>query len=212
MPLRGVSLAALLALASCSSSSSGNGDASGTGGAASGSGAPDAATSGGGGSTGGGSYGGGGAGGTPSVCSDPAYPQMCPMRGEVPAICWSAGTACSTIVKCGDQFRSCNSPTATYDCASNACVVSGSTEDGGTSSCAEPYPRFCPGKGDVPAICWSKNTVCSTIGRCGNDFKSCELAGFHFSCGDNKCVADTATDAGATPADATVDSSSATHD
>jgi len=127
------------------------------------------------------------------------------MRGEVPAICWSAGTDCSTIAKCGDQFKSCTAANAHYDCTEMRCVFGNSTGDGGTSACGDPaFPVSCPARGDVPALCWSAGTVCSTLVRCGNDFKSCLAPGYHFSCTENKCVADgtgAPADAGATPTD-----------
>jgi hypothetical protein len=197
-----------LALAACSSSSGGNtgdgavgqtGGVTGGGGAAgnpglagspgSGSPATDASVpSGGGGMSGG--YGGAGGGGTPSTCSDPAFPMSCPARNDVPSICWSAGTLCSTIAKCGDQYFSCITPNTHYDCTEKRCVYDAAGVDGGVE-CGDPnFPVPCPAVGDVPKLCWTRNTVCSTLVRCGNDFKSCQAAGFRFSCTELKCVPD----------------------
>jgi hypothetical protein len=194
--------------ASCGGSSGGShGDALGGGGApgpdgAAGSGPPsgsaatDASAPTGG--PGGGYGGSGGGGGTPSACSDPAYPVSCPAHGDVPAICWSPGTDCSTLTKCGDQFRSCTSATSHFDCAAMRCI-SAAESDGGTG-CGDPaYPVACPAHGDVPDLCWSSGTICSTIGRCGNDFKSCLGAGYHFDCTVQRCVADSTTPSDAAP-------------
>jgi len=203
--------------AACSGSSGGSqkdalgqvGATGGDGAAGSGPGAGNAATdasvprgSGSGGSGGGG--GGGSGGGTPSPCPDPSFPVSCPARNDVPAICWSAGTECSTIAKCGDQFRSCTSPNARYDCAEMRCVSSSSSGDGGVE-CGDPsFPVSCPATSDVPKLCWSPGTVCSTIGRCGNEFKSCLAAGYRFSCSEQKCVQGPASDGGAAIPDASV--------
>jgi hypothetical protein len=223
---------AMLVWASCGGSSGGSpGDALGTGGVTGGGGtggppSGSAATGGSGpgatgGSTGGG-YGGtsggsggtsggyGGSGGTPSVCSDPAYPKYCPATPDVPAICWSAGTECSTITKCGNDYRSCLSPNFRYDCAANSCVSSTVGDGGVVAQCPDMlYPVACPAKGDVPALCWSPGTICSTLNRCGNDFKSCQAAGYTFSCTANMCVPDSAPppDAGVA-ADASADAAS----
>jgi hypothetical protein len=147
---------------------------------------------------------------------------QCPaIPPDVPAICWSAGTACSTITKCGDQFRSCNDPAFHYDCASNTCVKPTSGDGGAVADCPDMlYPVACPSRGDVPALCWSAGTICSTINRCGNDFKSCQAAGYTFSCTANMCLRDSTLppDAGVTadaaaPADASSpDASADAHD
>jgi hypothetical protein len=207
-----LSCAAVL-LVACSSSKSGGqqggvGDGSTTfgGDGAAGSGPPsgtaagDAGVPSGGGT--GGAYGGGaGAGGTPSPCPDPNFPVSCPGLGDVPALCWSAGTACSSVAHCGNDFRSCTSASAHFDCAQMTCV-SGSTADGGVE-CGDPaFPVSCPAVGDVPKLCWSAGTICSTIGRCGNDFKSCLMSGYHYSCATQACVLDTSTDAGVAAPDA----------
>jgi hypothetical protein len=184
-----------LALAACSGSSGGTASDAGPGGvtgaggsgggAGSGSPAADASAS-------------GGGGGTPSPCPDPAFPRECPALGGVPSLCWSAGTDCSTIAKCGDQFRSCTSANAHYDCAEMRCVVSGGG-DGGLE-CGDPaFPVSCPATSEVPQLCWSAGTACSTISRCGSDFKSCLAPGFHFSCADQRCVPDTGSPADAAP-------------
>jgi len=198
---------AVLAWASCGGSSGGNsGNTGGSGGASPGDGAAgnappagnaatDASATGStGGSTGGGyggspgGYGGSG-GGTPSPCMDPAYPVSCPANNGVPAICWSAGTDCSTLTKCGDQFRSCLSASTHFDCTQMTCVPNAGVDAG--PECGDPsYPVPCPERGDVQKLCWSNGTICSTISRCGNDFKSCKAAGFHFDCTQQRCVAD----------------------
>jgi hypothetical protein len=122
----------------------------------------------------------------------------------VPAICWSAGTNCSSITKCGDQFRSCTSPNATYSCAEMRCEFTSSSGDGGVTECGDPaFPVACPATAEVPRLCWSPGTICSTLNRCGNDFKSCLAAGYKFSCTEMRCVPDTSApgpDAGTTPA------------
>jgi hypothetical protein len=133
----------------------------------------------------GGSYGGGGggAGGTPSPCQDPMFPVSCPGLNEVPALCWSAGTDCSTLTKCGNDFKSCTSPGAHFDCTQMTCVGPAGME------CGQPeFPVSCPGLDDVPKLCWSAGTVCSTISRCGNDFKSCVSPGYRFDCTQQRCV------------------------
>lgn len=205
----------ILVLASCSSSSGsspdgaagqggvvggggafGGGGVGGTAGVGSGAGGSgsaqtDASVPGGGGGTG---------GGMSNACPDPKFPVPCPALNAVPALCWSAGTACSTITKCGNDFVSCTSANAHYECAEMHCVLS--VPDGGTE-CGDPtFPVSCPATADVPKLCWSPGTVCSTVGKCGNDFNSCLSAGYHFSCTDHKCVPDTATDGGVTSPDA----------
>jgi hypothetical protein len=131
------------------------------------------------------------------------YPKECPARGDVPAICWSEGTDCSTVTKCGMEFRSCNSSDFRFDCASMTCVSSTAGDGGAVAACSgNAYPVACPAKDDVPALCWSPGTICSTLTRCGNEFKSCQAAGYHFSCTTWMCVPDTAgpaPDAGASP-------------
>jgi hypothetical protein len=228
---------AVLVWASCGGSSGGNtggtlggGGVTGVDGAAgsgppSGSTAGDASPSGGyGGTTGGyggttgGGYGGTGSGGsgyggswggTPSPCMDPAYPVSCPARNDVPAICWSTGTDCSTVTKCGDQFRSCLSASTHFDCAQMTCVPNAGVDGG--AACGPDYPVSCPAKGDVPGLCWSTGTVCSTIGRCGNDFKSCQAAGYHFDCTQQRCLPDSGTPADAGTADAVADATTDAH-
>jgi hypothetical protein len=207
----------MLALASCGGGGSKSSDALGTGGVTGGgaggaggvgSGSPGTggSPSGGGAGGGAGSYGGGGGtgGAAPSPCMDPSFPVSCPMHDGVPASCWSIGTECSTIAKCGDQFRSCTSANAHYDCTEMRCVYNSSTGDGGTE-CGDPsYPVACPAIGEVPKLCWSSGTICSTLTRCGTEFKSCLSAGYHFSCTEQRCVADTggAPDGGPPAADA----------
>jgi hypothetical protein len=129
----------------------------------------------------------------------------CPARGEVPPICWSAGTDCSTVTKCGDQFRSCTSPNARFDCTEMRCITGTSTGDGGLAECGDPtYPVSCPATADVPKLCWTPGTICSTIGRCGNEFKSCQAAGYRFSCTEQKCVPGGADGGAPSTADASV--------
>jgi hypothetical protein len=128
------------------------------------------------------------------------YPVSCPALGDVPAICWSTGTDCSTVTKCGNDFRSCNAPNSHFDCSTMTCVSSTAGDGGAVAQCSGTgFPVACPAKDDVPALCWSPGTVCSTISRCNNEFKSCQAAGYHFSCALFMCVPDTAsaTDAGA---------------
>jgi hypothetical protein len=222
-PFRALFSLTILALAACGGNSSGGtqGDAlgqagaTGTGGAGSGgvgpgSGSPatDASVPSGGGGVSGGYGGSGGAGGgTPSPCPDPKYPASCPARNDVPSICWSAGTICSTIAKCGDQFFSCTTPGAHYDCAEMRCVYDSSGDGGAAVECGDPaFPVSCPAIGDVPKLCWSSGTVCSSLIRCGTEFKSCLASGYRYDCATFKCVpgsnvpvdaASTAPDAGA---------------
>lgn len=185
------------------------------GGAGSGSAATDASVpSGAGGASGGGTGGAGGS--TPSPCSDPKFPVSCAARGDVPAICWSPGTNCSTIAKCGDQFFSCTTPNAHYDCKEMRCVFDNPSGDGGVE-CGDPnFPVSCPAIGDVPKLCWSSGTVCSTLVKCGTEFKSCLAAGYRYDCATAKCVQGSATppDAGSgqAPDAGTVDSASGTVD
>ena len=160
----------------------------GTGGSGVGSPAPDGGSTSGG---GGGTYGGGiGDGGIPSACSDPALPVSCPEHNGVPAtVCWSPGTSCSTIAKCGDQFFSCTSPNAQYDCAQMRCLYTVAGVDGGVE-CGDPaYPVACPGTAEVPQMCWSPGTKCSTLSRCGDhDFRSCIADGYRFNCATSQCL------------------------
>jgi len=127
-------------------------------------------------------------GGAPATCNDPNFPVACPPRGNVPATCWTAGTMCTSITRCGDQLRSCSTAGAYYDCTAMTCLLS--SPDGGVE-CGDPlYPVSCPAKGDVPSLCWTAGTICSTLRRCGNDFRSCLTPGYHFSCEDQRCVPD----------------------
>jgi hypothetical protein len=215
----------MLLLASCGGSSNNKGDGGGqTGGsggfvgggggnagsgtaAPGGSGSPGSTggiTGGGAAGAGGGASGGGGAGmggaggGTPSACPDPKFPVSCPPANGVPAVCWSPGTNCGTIAKCGEQFFSCTSPNAHYDCALMRCEFN-STGDGGATECGDPnFPVACPAIGEVPRLCWSSGTICSTLVRCGTEFKSCLASGYRYDCATAKCVPDT----GTPPADA----------
>lgn len=54
--------------------------------------------------------------------SNPEKPQYCPARGAYSGGCWSATTACSTIVECGEDIYACNSPDRVADCVADQCL------------------------------------------------------------------------------------------
>jgi hypothetical protein len=118
-------------------------------------------------------------------------PLYCPALGDLGWDCWPAGTACTTVTRCSDQPRACNSPTQAFDCASNACIE---------SPCTKPeFPRYCSTRGDVPAACWEKDTRCSTITRCGEKGISCNADHAVPDCALEKCVPACTPAASATP-------------
>jgi hypothetical protein len=51
-----------------------------------------------------------------------SFPVGCPARGSVPAQCWPANTACSTVVDCGGgDYESCSDPSFVVDCTTLTC-------------------------------------------------------------------------------------------
>jgi hypothetical protein len=84
------------------------------------------------------------------------------------------------------MFFSCVTPGTYYDCKEMKCLYMSGTDGG--AECGAAFPVSCPAIGDVPKLCWSSGTVCSTLTRCGNDFKSCLVAGYRFDCNSGQCV------------------------
>ena len=58
--------------------------------------------------------------------SEASSTQQIPAIGEVPKLCWSSGTICSTLVKCGTEFKSCLAAGYRYD-------IGGASSDAPTS-------------------------------------------------------------------------------
>lgn len=106
-----------------------------------------------------------------AMCNNPMFPVGCPMS-ESPNTCWTAGTDCSTVKRCGtaDKVYGCLSGFA-VDCRYRANNCLPRAEVGGnTRTCSDPmFPNLCPALGDLGPVCirpgdWDCNArvVCGT--------------------------------------------------
>ena len=86
-----------------------------------------------------------------TTCTDPAVPQSCPAKGDVPATCIPANFACSTLTLCAGTPAACASADTVYDCGRGVC----------------PPAAAC-----VPADPTDPCIVCASVKCCG-DWNAC---------------------------------------
>lgn len=110
----------------------------------------------------------------PFVCCDAEQATFCDIEGDGYG-CWPAGTDCSSITQCGQDWVAC-AEGETGHCSA----------DGEWACCGSDEPKYCAVDSAAPA-CWPANTDCSTIAKCGSDWLGC-ASGKSLDCSQGVCV------------------------